>query len=160
MPLDQRRGPLRLEAVEDRRGPVLLEPGPPRGDVARVPHRDGEGVRRLAELVAGLEGRGLLPLDPVRVDGVDQLHRVLGRQLPAVLPVEAQMIASAPAPLARETATVMPRSLKLPVGFAPSNLRYTSAPTRSVRRGEWISGVEPSLSVTTGSPSSRGSRSR
>ena len=44
-------------------------------------------------------------------------------QLAAVLPVEAQMIASAPEPLARETATVIPRSLKLPVGFAPSNLR-------------------------------------
>ena len=66
------------------------------------------------------------------------------------------MIASAPAPLARETATVMPRSLKLPVGFVPSNLRWTSAPTRSESRGEWISGVEPSLSVTTGSPSSSG----
>ena len=43
--------------------------------------------------------------------------------LAAVLPVEAQMTASAPEPLARETATVMPRSLKLPVGFAPSSFR-------------------------------------
>ena len=29
----------------------------------------------------------------------------------------------APRPLARETASVIPLSLKLPVGFAPSNLR-------------------------------------
>ena len=81
-------------------------------------------------------------------------------QLAAVLPVEAQMIASAPAPFARETATVIPRSLKLPVGFAPSNFKYTSAPTRSESRGEWISGVEPSFRVTTGSPSSSGRWSR
>ena len=66
------------------------------------------------------------------------------------------MIASTPAPFARETATVIPRSLKLPVGFAPSNLRYTCAPTRSESRGEWIKGVDPSLRVTTGSPSSIG----
>ena len=43
--------------------------------------------------------------------------------LAAVFPVEAQMIASAPDPFARDTATVIPRSLKLPVGFAPSSLR-------------------------------------
>ena len=43
--------------------------------------------------------------------------------LAAVLPVEAQMTASAPCPFARETATVMPRSLNEPVGFAPSTLR-------------------------------------
>ena len=41
--------------------------------------------------------------------------------LAAVLPVEAQMIASAPGPFARDTATVIPRSLKLPVGLAPSS---------------------------------------
>ena len=40
-----------------------------------------------------------------------------------VFPVEAQITASAPRPLARETATVIPRSLKDPVGFSPSNLR-------------------------------------
>ena len=39
-----------------------------------------------------------------------------------VLPVEAQMMASAPSSTAFETAMVMPRSLKLPVGFMPSNL--------------------------------------
>ena len=59
----------------------------------------------------------------------------------------------APAPFARETATVMPRSLKLPVGLAPSNLRWTSTSSRSDSPAAWIRGVEPSFSVTTGSPS-------
>ena len=40
-----------------------------------------------------------------------------------VLPVEAQMIAFAPASTALETATVMPRSLNEPVGLAPSTFR-------------------------------------
>ena len=40
-----------------------------------------------------------------------------------VLPVDAQMIAFAPSSTARLTATVMPRSLNEPVGFAPSTLR-------------------------------------
>src|SRR5436309_7076792 len=64
------------------------------------------------------------------------------------------MIASAPRPWARETATVMPRSLKLPVGLVPSNLSHARAPIRSERRGTSISGVEPSFRVTTGSPCS------
>ena len=54
----------------------------------------------------------------------------------------------------------MPRSLKLPVGFMPSNFRCVSTPIRSDRRGAGTSGVEPSISVTTGSPGSSGSRSR
>jgi hypothetical protein len=40
-----------------------------------------------------------------------------------VLPVEAQMIAFDPSSTALETAMVMPRSLKEPVGLAPSTLR-------------------------------------
>ena len=80
--------------------------------------------------------------------------------LAAVLPVEAQMIASAPLPFAHDTASVMPRSLKLPVGFIPSNLRCVSTPRRSDSRGAWISGVEPSISDTTGVSASSGSRSR
>ena len=40
-----------------------------------------------------------------------------------MLPVEAQMTACAPASLALEIAIVMPRSLKDPVGLAPSTLR-------------------------------------
>ncbi|MGN6201333.1 MAG: hypothetical protein ACTHNY_02880 [Solirubrobacterales bacterium] len=77
-----------------------------------------------------------------------------------MLPVEAQMIASAPRPFARETATVIPRSLNEPVGFSPSNLKKARAPMRSESRGASISGVEPSLRVTTGSPGSSESRSR
>ena len=40
-----------------------------------------------------------------------------------MLPVEAQMIALAPSSTALETAIVMPRSLKDPVGLAPSTFR-------------------------------------
>ena len=40
-----------------------------------------------------------------------------------VLPVEAQMIAFDPSSTALDTAMVMPRSLKEPVGLAPSTLR-------------------------------------
>lgn len=50
-----------------------------------------------------------------------------------VLPVEAQMTACAPSSLARVMAIVMPRSLKDPVGLAPSTLRCTSQPVRSER---------------------------
>jgi hypothetical protein len=39
-----------------------------------------------------------------------------------VLPVDAQMIAFAPASTAFVTAIVIPRSLNDPVGFSPSNL--------------------------------------
>src|SRR5215213_3578622 len=70
------------------------------------------------------------------------------------------MTASAPAPFALETATVIPRSLKLPVGFAPSNLSQDLAPIRSESLGASINGVLPSLRVTTGSPGSSESRSR
>src|SRR5829696_1847949 len=48
-----------------------------------------------------------------------------------VFPVDAQMIAFTPCSTARETATVMPRSLKEPVGFAPSTLSQTSQPVRA-----------------------------
>ena len=40
-----------------------------------------------------------------------------------VLPVEAQTTARAPSSSAFPIAIVMPRSLKLPVGFAPSHFR-------------------------------------
>ncbi len=80
--------------------------------------------------------------------------------LAAVFPVEAQMIASAPWPFAHDTVTVMPRSLKLPVGFMPSTFRWVSTPIRSDRRGAWTSGVEPSIRLTTGTSGSSGRRSR
>ena len=78
----------------------------------------------------------------------------------AVWPVEAHIKARAPSSSAFETATVMPRSLKLPVGFAPSHLSQTSTPRRSERRGAGRSGVAPSPSDTIGVASVTGSRSR
>ena len=75
--------------------------------------------------------------------------------LAAVLPVEAQITASAPSPIAALTATVMPRSLNEPVGFAPSSLSHTSAPVSSERCGAGISGVSPSPIVTSGSTGRR-----
>ena len=41
----------------------------------------------------------------------------------AVLPVEAQITSRAPSPRALLIATVIPRSLKEPVGLAPSNFK-------------------------------------
>ena len=61
-----------------------------------------------------------------------------------VFPVDAQMIALAPDSTALLTASVMPRSLKEPVGLHPSTLRYTSQPVRSDSIGAGSSGVLPS----------------
>ena len=44
----------------------------------------------------------------------------------------------------------MPRSLKLPVGFMPSNFRCVSISEPLGQAGRGIKGVEPSSSVTTG----------
>jgi len=65
----------------------------------------------------------------------------------AVLPVDAQTIVVAPPSTARVTATLMPRSLNDPVGFAPSHFSQTSTPSRSETRGACRSGVLPSPSV-------------
>ena len=67
-----------------------------------------------------------------------------------VLPVDAQMTAFAPCSTAFEIAMVMPRSLKEPVGFMPSNFTNTFAPVRADRAGAGSSGVPPSPSVTIG----------
>ena len=77
-----------------------------------------------------------------------------------MLPVEAQTTALAPSSTALEIAIVMPRSLKEPVGLAPSTLSHTAAPTRSDSRGAGTSGVPPSSSVTTGVSSVMGRKSR
>ena len=76
----------------------------------------------------------------------------------AVLPVDAQITASAPSRTAALTAQVIPRSLNEPVGLAPSIFSHTSAPTRSETRSASTSGVEPSPSDTTGSSGANGSR--
>ncbi len=67
-----------------------------------------------------------------------------------MLPVEAQTTALTPSSAALEMAIVIPRSLNEPVGFAPSSLSSTLAPTRSDSRGAVSKGVPPSSSVTTG----------
>ena len=77
-----------------------------------------------------------------------------------MLPVDAQITASAPSASACVTATHIPRSLKLPVGFAPSHLTQSSIPSRAESRGTWRSGVEPSPSDTAGVPGASASRSR
>src|SRR5690349_8558575 len=69
------------------------------------------------------------------------------------------MTALAPWPAATEIAVVIPRSLNEPVGFSPSNFNHTSASTNVERCSAGISGVPPSRRVTTGIPSSAGSRS-
>ena len=76
-----------------------------------------------------------------------------------MLPVDAQTTARAPAPVATLSATVIPRSLNEPVGFAPSTLYRTSQPSRSDRFSAWTRGVLPSPSVITGSVSATGSHS-
>ena len=78
----------------------------------------------------------------------------------AVFPVEAQITAVAPSRTAADTAQVIPRSLNEPVGLAPSSFSHTSTPAFSDSRSARISGVEPSWSETTGSPSANGRRSR
>jgi hypothetical protein len=79
-----------------------------------------------------------------------------------VFPVEAQMMAREPASTALVTAMVMPRSLKEPVGFKPSNLQKirTFLPVVAGRLRSSINGVLPSFRVMTGVSGPTGSRSR
>ena len=82
--------PAALEPVHDwkLRGPagglVRAKPLPIRRDIASVADRDVELVRRIAKGVDDLEGSGLLPLQPVGVDRVDQRHA--GDALPVRAP--------------------------------------------------------------------------
>ena len=69
------------------------------------------------------------------------------------------MTAFAPCSRALETAMVMPRSLKEPVGLMPSNLTQTFAPVRADSAAAGISGVPPSPSVTIGVASEMSRRS-
>ena len=70
------------------------------------------------------------------------------------------MTAWAPSSTAFDTARVMPRSLKLAVGFMPSTFACTSRPRRSDSRGSGTRGVAPSPSETTGVASVTGRNSR
>ena len=72
-----------------------------------------------------------------------------------MLPVEAQTTDLGALATAADTATVIPRSLKEPVGLAPSSFSQTWQPVSSDRCGAGTSGVSPSPSVTSGSTGSR-----
>jgi hypothetical protein len=76
--------------------------------------------------------------------------------------VLAQITALAPSSFALEIAIVIPRSLKLPVGFRPSNLTYTltSRPIRSESERAGIRGVLPSRRVIVGVFSLTGRKGR
>ena len=73
----------RLEAVHPGRArrqagrPVVAEPGPIGADVAGIADRDRQDVGRPPEIVADLEGGGLLARQPVRVDRVHERDRVI-----------------------------------------------------------------------------------
>ena len=88
MPQHERGSSRRLPAEHTREparssGAVLLtEAAPVCGDVAGVPDREREDVGRVTELIDDLEGSGLLALDPVRVDAVDERHRMVFAELP------------------------------------------------------------------------------
>ncbi len=78
-----------------------------------------------------------------------------------VLPVEAQTMERAPASSAFETAITIPRSLKEPVGLAPSNFRCRlRRPHASPRRSARTSGVAPSPRVRRGVASVIGRKRR
>jgi len=69
----------------------------------------------------------------------------------AVFPVEAHTTPGAPSASARETATVMPRSLNEPVGFRPSSLKCSDArPNDGPMVSDSTHGVLPSPSVMCG----------
>src|SRR5690606_2290083 len=67
-----------------------------------------------------------------------------------VFPVDAHMTAWEPASFALVSATVIPRSLKEPVGLSPSYFTYTSAsmPKAWANRETGMRGVAPSSRVT------------
>ena len=77
-----------------------------------------------------------------------------------VLPVDAHTQAVAPSATATEIASVMPRSLKDPVGLSPSTFSHTAQPVLSDSQGDSTSGVPPSPRVITGVSSVTGSQGR
>ena len=82
-----RRGTLGLEPAQHRRLrrpaglPILDKPAPIGGDVSRIAHGQVQLVGRVAQRVHDLEGRGLLPFQPMGIDRVDENHPVAIGQL-------------------------------------------------------------------------------
>ena len=148
----ERRGLLaldaeRVDAVDERDGVVL-------GQVAAQVEAVVEVALDLQQLRAVHERLGELAERDLALGhehGAGQAGpRGVGRRRRAGVAGEAQMTAWLPSSTALLMAIVMPRSLKDPVGLAPSTLRYTSQPVSSDRCGAGTSGVPPSRSVTTG----------
>jgi hypothetical protein len=79
-----------------------------------------------------------------------------------VFPVEAQITAFCPSLTALEIATVIPRSLKEPVGFDPSTLRNISrfVLRKDLKLSALTSGVLPSCNEITADLSMAGRYSR
>ena len=78
-----------------------------------------------------------------------------------MLPVEAQMTPAAPASSALATATAMPRSLKLPVGFDPLELEVQlDAEALAEPRASGSAASSPRRGVSAGVAAPTGSRSR
>src|SRR2546426_679934 len=70
---DERRRAGRLEPEHDRTArPELAEAAPVGADVAGIAHGKGDGVWDLPQRFGDLERGGLLPLDPMRVDAVQE----------------------------------------------------------------------------------------
>src|SRR5690606_38224104 len=76
-----------------------------------------------------------------------------------VFPVEAQIMLVLPSSTALATAITIPRSLNEPVGFNPSNFKYSSTPNSWDRRLAGYSGVLPSNNVSRGVRSVTGKNS-
>src|SRR3972149_9011170 len=80
--------------------------------------------------------------------------------LALVLPVEAHTTAFEPSSTALLIASVIPRSLKEAVGFAPSYFSQTSQPVSADSGSERTSGVPPPPRGTTGGVAGAGGRAR
>src|SRR5579883_135739 len=72
----------RREGGRPSQGSISAKARPVGRDVAAVADRKREHVRGAPQRVADLVGRRRLTGDAVRVDGVDERHRVVGRQRP------------------------------------------------------------------------------
>ena len=135
-----------VDRVDDRRHAVVAEPahgGQRLVEVAVDHDQPGAGRNRLRQLAAGnLAGRQddvAWQTRPRRRRRPRRRSCCRSRRRP-----QRRRLGSA----ARLTARTMPRSLKLPVGFVPSNFRKRrSRPSSSPSRRAWIRGVSPSPSV-------------
>src|SRR6478735_9159292 len=94
-----------------------------------------------------------------RTTGVSPAREAYAAIEAEVLPVDAQTTAPAPCSSACETATVIPRSLKDPVGLAASTFSQTSHPVRPDSQSERTRGVPPSPRLTREASAVMGSQS-